>query len=362
MPDCLPAASAGAATIKDALGGMLTSAPPQFSADEVACMVARHYGLSGALTALSSERDQNLRLVCDAGDFVVKIANLAEAHEATRFQSRALRHIEARDPTLTVPRLRPTATGALDVVLPSGHLLRLISYLHGRPLAHAPRSTAQRRALGAGLARLTQALSGFSDPAASVELVWDIKHASRLRPLLPAVSDPDLRALCARVLTRFDAEVAPHLARWRAQVVHCDFNPHNVLVAEDDPDRMAGILDFGDMVDTPIICDLAVALSYQVDADDPLGSTAAFVQAYQTVLPLTEGERGALPLLTAARMVTTLAITSWRAAQYPENAPYILRNFAGAAAGLRAILATPERDLVQAYAAPGAGHLPGGAV
>jgi hydroxylysine kinase len=37
------------------------------------------------------------------------------------------------------------------------------------------------------------------------------------------------------------------------------------------------------------------------------------------------------------RFVTTLAIASARAARYPENAPYILRNCARSAAGLRAL-------------------------
>ena len=44
-----------------------------------------------------------------------------------------------------------------------------------------------------------------------------------------------------------------------------------------------------------------------------------------------------LPDLAATRMLTTIAITSARAARYPENAAYILRNFAAARAGLIAL-------------------------
>jgi hypothetical protein len=36
-------------------------------------------------------------------------------------------------------------------------------------------------------------------------------------------------------------------------------------------------------------------------------------------------------------MLTTLAIASARAARYPDNAPYILRNVPSASAGLRAL-------------------------
>jgi hypothetical protein len=38
-------------------------------------------------------------------------------------------------------------------------------------------------------------------------------------------------------------------------------------------------------------------------------------------------------------MLTTLAITSTRAARYPDNAPYILRNFPSARDGLLALSA-----------------------
>ena len=55
------------------------------------------------------------------------------------------------------------------------------------------------------------------------------------------------------------------------------------------------------------------------------------------ILPLTAVEIALIPALVATRMLTTLAITSTRAARYPENAPYILRNFPSARDGLLAL-------------------------
>lgn len=330
------------------LGALLTVAPPVLSVDTVAGHLSHHWGLSGALDPLTSERDLNFRLTSAQGRFVVKIANSAEPVEQTRFQNRALRHVAQADPALPVPRVRATRAGADDVLLPSGHLMRVISWLEGTPLHMAPRSAAQAQALAKGLAKLGLALQGFDDPAADHVLQWDIRQAAHLRGLMPHVTDDGLRALCIHVLNRFDA-LAPQFPAWRWQVVHNDLNPHNVLVG-DDPDTLAGIIDFGDMVRTPLICDLAVACSYQVASQvggDPLQRFVTFAAAYHAVLPLTEAERAALFDLTAARMVTTVAIASWRAARHPENAPYILRNFPSAQAGLTAF-ATLDRDQVQA--------------
>ena len=73
---------------------------------------------------------------------------------------------------------------------------------------------------------------------------------------------------------------------------------------------------------------------------------AAFAGAHHAVLPLTAPEQEVLFDLVAARMVTTVAITSWRAAKYPEDAAYILRNVPSARAGLQAF-ARADRDHVK---------------
>ena len=138
----------------------------------------------------------------------------------------------------------------------------------------------------------------------------------------------------------------PTLDLCRAQVVHNDLNPHNVLVNPIDNDQITGILDFGDMVATPVICDAAVAACYQIDVAKPLQSLMDFTTAYHAILPLTPQEAHLLPDLVATRMLTSLAIAAARVAKFPENAAYILRNFKGAQDGLAA-LAALDRDLVQ---------------
>lgn len=327
------------------LGGSLDSLPPAFPAAAISDLVLRHWGLRGDLAPLTSERDQNHHLRGAGGQFVVKIANLAEGHAVQRMQNRALRHIERADAGLPVPRVIATLDGADDVILPDGHLMRVLSWLDGVPLHAAPQSRAQSQALARMLARLTRALTGFDDPAAGHVLQWDIKNAAQLSALLGDIADDAARGLCADVLERFGVNVAPRLGDLRWQVVHSDLNPHNVLVDPAAPDRVAGILDFGDMVRTPLVCDLAVAAAYRIDREDPVGSVAGFAAAYHAVNPLTVPEREVYFDLVAARLVTTISIASWRAARYPENAPYILRNFPSARAGLSA-LASVDRDAV----------------
>lgn len=317
----------------------LTAPPPAFTPDEALALAERHFGRTGRLDRLTSERDLNFRLTTAAGDsFVLKIGNAAEPPEVTDFQTGALLHIAARDPALPVPRVVPAPDGRISVPLPGGEVLRLLSWVEGRPMHLVPSTPALRHSLGGTAARLTRALEGFDHPAAGHELLWDIRNAARLRPFLPAVTDPRLHDLAALWLDRFDADIAPALPGLPWQVVHADLNPFNVLT--DATGRsVAGILDFGDMVRTPRICDLAVAASYHADPTRPLDTLAEMVAAWHSVLPLTPDEARLIPDLIAMRMVLTVVIAHWRAGLYPDNAPYILRNVPASGAGLAALTA-----------------------
>lgn len=326
----------------------LTSQPPILTAAEAASLARRHFGVDGAVTQLASERDANFRIQVASGEsFVLKVANPAEEAAVTNLQTEALLHVARRDADLPVQRVVPNLAGTYEESVPGPDgrpsILRLVSYLEGLPLCEAPGSSAQRWSLGESLARLTQALSDFSHPATDHDLQWDIKHAHRLWQLLPHVEGEDKRRLVERILRNFDDFVAPVMAELRTQFVHNDFNPYNVLVAPTDPARVTGILDFGDIVFTPLVMDLAVAASYQLSPEgDPLAGGGDVIAAYHRGLPLQQIELGLLYDLIGARLATSACISAWRAARYPENRDYILRNAPRAWAGLEVFAALPR--------------------
>lgn len=341
-----------------AAGDLLSLPPPRMATGALLAHLARHWGLTGTLSPLTSERDLNHRLAAPTGRYVVKLAHPAEPEAMTDFQTRALIHAAGADPGLPVPRLVPLSDGALWLTLPEGRL-RVLTWLEGTPLANLPRSVAQARSAGAALARLTRALAGYDHPAADHVLLWDIRQVPRLAGLIADHPDPAFRAEALAFLDDFNARIAPALEAVPRQVCHADFNPHNLLADPAAPDRISGVIDFGDMVRTPRICDLATAAAYQVDADDPLAGLTAFVAGYCDILPLTGAEIALLHDLIAARMVATLAITGWRAARYPENAAYILRNAPAARAGLVAMAAVGREAATTAFARAARTECPG---
>lgn len=325
---------------------LLTAAPPSLDPADLAPLLARHWGLEGAMVGLTSERDLNFRLDTGHARYVVKLANPAEPAAMTDFQARAFLHVAARDPQLPVQRLVPMRDGGISLALPEGRM-RVFSWLEGVPLHAAPRSAEQGRSIGQALARLTRALADYDHPAADHVLLWDIRQLPSLAGLTDCIADPLMRQEVAAFIATFAENITPVLDQMPRQVVHCDFNPHNLLVGAADPAEVAGILDFGDMVRTPRICDLAVAASYHAGGGD-MGPMVALVAGYAQLQPLDPQEIGLLYDLIAARMVTTLTITAWRASLYPENAAYILRNAASARAGLAAFRALGRSAVTEA--------------
>ncbi len=321
---------------------ILSTTAPHIDETEAGELVSRVFGLSVRAHGLTSERDRNFHIVSDGGrEFVLRVTNAAEDPAVSNLQTMALRHIEAAAPDLPIPVVRPSIEGAFETVVRiaagSEHVVRLLTFLPGELLYRTASSQQQTERLGQCVARIGLALRDFRHPAASHDILWDLKGAARLRPYLVHIGDDRRRALADEVLARFESAILPRLPGFRRQVVHNDFNPHNVLVDPDEPDRITGVLDFGDMVDTLLVNDVAVAASYQVEGEDPLGRTAAFVAAYHATSSLRSEEVEVLFDLIMLRQVMTVTITEWRANLYPGNRAYILRNQPRAAAALETL-------------------------
>jgi 4-aminobutyrate aminotransferase-like enzyme/Ser/Thr protein kinase RdoA (MazF antagonist) len=306
---------------------VLETPPPHFSLAETADMAHRLFGIEGDVAALESERDQNVRIkVPDGPGYVLKISNAAEDPPVVDMQTETLRHIARTDPSVPVPRTHPSRDGDYHprVTDEDGNtsLVRLVDFMPGRVFEAPELSLDTMHGYGAAAARVGRALRGFFHPAAQQILMWDVRNGALLRPLLPHVEDPGVRAMIERVLDRFDADVAPDFDRLRAQVIHGDMTNQNVLL--DERGSVTGVIDFGDMSHTALVCDLASVLdSLLADRDDVYEAAEAMIRGFGEVTPLEEEEVELLPAILAVRASAAVVIPSWRVTEHPEVAGYI---------------------------------------
>lgn len=335
-------------------GALLNSDLPNADCSDAERLAAEFFGKVGQAKLLSGEKDLNFHIRSNEGaGYVLKISNSVESPLVADMQNEALLHIERQDSGLAVPRVQRTVTSStqhIHVLDGHRHIIRLLSYLPGKPLHETAVSVAQLDAQARYLARLGLALKDFSHPAADHTILWDIKRADTLRPIVSAIRDLERQKLVLRAIDGFMLYAQPHQMRARSQVIHNDFNPHNILVDPAHPDCICGVIDFGDLVHTALINDVATAASYYTySTEHPLAAAAQFLAAYHQVNPLLCDEVDVLFDLIAVRHAMLVAITEWRAARYPENRDYICKNTNRAALGLAKFAQIPRIEAINMF-------------
>lgn len=311
------------------------------SLSDAEAAVTQVYGARGTIRRLSSERDETFLFTrSDGTDFILKIANPAEDPASLEFQDGALLHLEAAAPNVPVPRLMLTKTGAPSHTLSTSdgaRIMRLLTFLGGELQYRTSASETQSRNVGRALAELGLGLEDYDGRPPAGKLMWDISHTLDLVAFVDHVGT-ERRAQVEAVLAEFERSLPAIAAIKRRQIIHNDFNPHNILLNPADPTKVVGIIDFGDMVHAPLINDLAVALSYHLATDNWAARTGAFLEGFVSARALEPAEIELLPLLARSRLAMSIIIAEWRSARFPENRTYIMRNHATACRGLQNIV------------------------
>jgi 4-aminobutyrate aminotransferase-like enzyme/Ser/Thr protein kinase RdoA (MazF antagonist) len=301
---------------------------PTFSVADAKRLAKEFYGLRAEARSLPSERDQNFHLVDESGkEFVLKLANAGEKQTVLDLQNQTLEHLAAAAPSLFLPRLCRTTHGEKMVQVEHGdgskHYLRLLTFVPGKLLAKvSPHTPELLRSLGNVLGTITKALNDFRHPAADRELKWDARRAGWIREYLNFIESPERRKIVEHFLDDFEANVAARLSAMRASVIYNDANDYNVIVGEGDAwtRRVAGVIDFGDMLRTPTVSDLAVGSAYaMLGKPAPIAAAAHVVAGYHEEFPLTEGELEILFSLTCMRLCVSVTNSAYQRAAAPEN-------------------------------------------
>jgi hydroxylysine kinase len=283
--------------------------------------------LSGELVPLEGERDQNLRLTRANGDaFVVKISNAMEAAEVVDFQHKALIHIQQSAPHLPVPRPLPTLKGHPWCAIgeKSNHF-RVLSYVEGLPVTVARfGSTRLAQSAGEFMGKISSLMLNFNHPNAEYFMAWDLNNKLLANDELWDCAADDLRSLESALRPRICAQTLPSLASLRRQVVHHDAHQHNLLVDSPESETIAGLIDFGDIINTAVVSDLAiVSLGFAEDRPNPEISVAHVVTGYHDQYPLLKQEIDLLFEVMLAREVLTVLLFDFRIAHNASASEYV---------------------------------------
>jgi 4-aminobutyrate aminotransferase-like enzyme/Ser/Thr protein kinase RdoA (MazF antagonist) len=295
-------------------------------------LVAREYGIDGTPTPLGGE-GCNFRIDAEDGRrFVLKFT---DADDPNALEHAAMDHLAPASLPFSLPRNVPARSGAGEVAceLPDGSSgsARLLTYISGTPWyeRRAPATNTMLRGLGRMLGAIDRAFETFTHPDASRTHTWDLTAIDQHRSKLRWIDTVERRRLAESMFHLWTACAKPRLASLPRTVIHGDANDENVLL---DGDRVAGLVDFGDALENPTVCELAIALAYAMLPSAPdagaeapaLQRGAEVVAGYLEQRPLSPAEIEMLFPLVCGRLAVTVSVAADRRRIDPHHPTWFI--------------------------------------
>ncbi|MFK8163567.1 MAG: aminotransferase class III-fold pyridoxal phosphate-dependent enzyme, partial [Lewinella sp.] len=312
-------------------------------------LAAEHFQLAIAeIKPLAGEVDLNFRLIAEDGkQFTLKISRPGADPKAIDFERAIMVHLSGKNlhQGLTTKELlqqkefnevtldfniafaTPRPVGNI-ITLPEGRLLRLQTWVAGKPLgAVNPITKDMRIRWGGVVAILNQALANFNHPDAPTDYKWNPSQTLECRKLARFFTEEE-RNIANFFWDRFEEETLPYLSELPSSINFNDAHEQNLLV--NDYGIICGLIDFGDAMHTQTINELAIACAYAgMEVPDPLkamqevvGGCYAehFIMGSEDQLTI-EATNHLFNLITA-RLLITVATAAENAYLEPDN-PYL---------------------------------------
>ena len=293
-----------------------------FTESQVHQLVKDYYNLEVTIRPLTGEYDFNYLLEDSEGrKYILKMANDEHSYDFFDAQVKIVHHLSQSDVADCFSKYINTTEGKeLTILEAEGGIynMRLLSFLEGEFWMNLPvRSDELHIDLGRFLGKMDKALENFSHPAMHRHYVWDISNAADANRKLHCIKNHERRRIAGYFLLQFETEALPFISALRHAYAHHDANDTNILV---QGDKISGLIDFGDMVYTALINNLAVACTYaMMNHSDPLQAASLVVQGYHAAYPLKEQEIDLLYYLIAARLCISVTQSAFNASIETNN-------------------------------------------
>ena len=266
----------------------------------------------------------------DNANYLVKTNSKKYIFKTYKFEQELLSLVEAENKTLlflqettsgTYPEPIPFIDGAYFKVIDidgEERICRMLTFLEGDFLGDIAHTESLFMSFGAFVASTDlrlQNLTSYILMARKWE--WDIQYTDLNKKYIHDIPNAKDRNLVHYFFQQFEEIVRPVLPQLRKQVIHNDANEWNVLVKNEE---VSGLIDFGDLAYSPLINELAIAITYACyDKDNPLDWALFIIKGYHKIVPLQESEIDVLYYLIAARLVGSVCNSAHSKIINPNN-------------------------------------------
>jgi Ser/Thr protein kinase RdoA (MazF antagonist) len=296
---------------------------PKISTDEVNHWLQRYYSLNGRLESLPGDRDLNFKLINDNDEkFVCKIGDVSEGINVLSAQNALMAYLnQCNFPAIPNVVISNEGESLINVTADDGdtYVLRVLTYIPGKPMAEfSPYSYELIRDFGRTMGLLDRALSGFDHPSFHYHFNWDLdKAVNVVEKYHLLISNKEVAKHVRQNLLDFKNSVEPHFDTLRKSVIHNDANDYNILV---NGNRVTGIIDFGDVIYSYSICDLAIATAYAVlEAEDILRVITEMAIGYNETMTIENDELIVLFPMIRMRLAVSACMSAYQVSLRPDD-------------------------------------------
>ncbi|MBI28779.1 MAG: hypothetical protein CFH21_00880 [Alphaproteobacteria bacterium MarineAlpha5_Bin11] len=267
---------------------------------------------------LNSERDYNLKITTNNNkNFVIKISNPYENINTLTLQDSMLEYLSNSSVSKYIPIISHKDIKKFTDLKNRECFVRILSFLKGDIFAHHQGNDQLCKNLSIFLGNLSKSLLNFDHSAAHRKFIWNSINIEWIEEDLEIFPEKIKRNLIKKVIKSYLKYVKPKLSNIRYSVIHGDANNYNILCSKN---KIVGLLDYGDSIYAPTICELTVALAYALmNTDDIIQKCNYMVKSYHSIFQLNKDEIELIMILIMTRLSITVTMASKQKLKYPDN-------------------------------------------
>jgi ethanolamine-phosphate phospho-lyase len=271
-----------------------------------------------SLKKLNGYDNVNYRLTTETTKYIFKTYTFTEDLLALVEAENSILQTLKKDQSFPEP-IRFATGNFLKITTLNGvkTICRLLTFLEGTFLGDATHTPELAASIGSFTAQMDLQLLDINNYVLKArQWEWDLQYLHLNKTYITDIEKASDRNLVSYFFQQYELHVTPQLHGLRHSVIHNDVNEWNVLLTNN---TVSGLIDFGDLAYSPLINELAIAVTYAIyDKLEPLEWAVHVIKGYHKVLPLEEKELELLYYLIAGRLCTSVCNSAHAKKQIPK--------------------------------------------
>ena len=288
---------------------------PNLSSTEIQHLLFKHWEIKGDISFVGGYDDQNIKVSTTNKSFILKISSSEEELSFFQAQNKILKVLTKNHKNYQFPMPIKDKDGNDIVEIKSNNCIyfsRLLTWIEGKLWNDiAKPSNNLYHKLGEFTGSINKSLIDIHDNSFNRKIVWDLKNYQDLKPYISLIKDNQVSNIINYFFNEYTSLINQAESKLRKSLIHNDINNYNIIVNEAE-DLIIGVIDFGDMVKSSLINELAIVIAYSlIKSDNIQESSNIIIKAYSDKISLRNEELEILYYTVGIRLSMSIILSAY---------------------------------------------------